>query len=294
MTSIAVHTGARTNRPVTNEISVRTVYICHCGMECSCRSMLIRHERTHLPKAFQCSSCSTMFTQKSSLKRHMEQSRCALRGIAGTMVGLAKGKCEPFAVKHPFHFPFPSLVSSPTSAFTKVSTKKVSTKKVSTFTKVSTKASDSRHPCTVCDKFFRTRWSLHVHMRIHTGEKSFKCVDCCRRFRHKSSLTKHMFTHTQSPYKCTVCDREFIQKVHFTSHVCIHAYIRTAGEKSYKCSICHRGFSQKSSIVQHIRTHTGEKPYKCDVCHRGFSQKSNLIRHQRNGNACTRWIASRK
>ena len=49
----------------------------------------------------------------------------------------------------------------------------------------------SSHHCTYCSKVFMDQWSLKRHMRIHTGEKPYKCDICDFRCSQKSNLTNH-------------------------------------------------------------------------------------------------------
>ena len=50
--------------------------------------------------------------------------------------------------------------------------------------------------CDVCKKTCKTKSSLIIHKRIHSGEKSYKCDVCDKGFIHKSSLTRHMLVHS--------------------------------------------------------------------------------------------------
>ena len=46
-----------------------------------------------------------------------------------------------------------------------------------------------------CGKRFSRSDELHRHVRTHTGDRRFECVDCGRRFTRSDHLQKHARTH---------------------------------------------------------------------------------------------------
>nr|XP_026269921.1 zinc finger protein 236 isoform X2 [Urocitellus parryii] len=101
--------------------------------------------------------------------------------------------------------------------------------------------------CSYCPKSFKKPSDLVRHVRIHTGEKPYKCEECGKSFTVKSTLDCHVKTHT--------------------------------GQKLFSCHVCSNAFSTKGSLKVHMRLHTGAKPFKCPHCELRFRTSGRRKTH---------------
>ncbi|CAL8407013.1 unnamed protein product [Arctogadus glacialis] len=132
-------------------------------------------------------------------------------------------------------------------------------------------------PGVLCGKVIPNNANMIVHMRTHSGEKSYRCDQCMRHFSVKTLLKRHMMTHSgEKPYKCDQCTMRFSRNSQLKIHMMTHS-----GEKPYKCDQCTKRFGESSKLKIHMRTHTGEKPYKCDQCTKRCRQRYALVTHMR-------------
>ncbi|MBN3271875.1 ZN407 protein, partial [Polyodon spathula] len=131
--------------------------------------------------------------------------------------------------------------------------------------------------CKLCDRSFSEKWALNNHMKLHIGEKPFKCAwpTCHYSFLTLSAMKDHYRTHTgEKSFLCDLCGFAGGTRHALTKHRRQHT-----GEKPFKCELCNFASTTQSHLTRHKRVHTGEKPYRCPWCDYRSNCAENIRKH---------------
>lgn len=137
---------------------------------------------------------------------------------------------------------------------------------------------DQMFTCVICEEKFDKQLSYKRHIRDAHEEnpkqrKRVLCDLCGKAVPSAHSLEIHMRKHTgELPFHCVECDRSFAMEYSFTHHMKLHL----PPELLYSCETCGNRFTTPRLLKKHKEIHSGIQPYSCELCGRCFRIKRNF------------------
>ncbi|KAG9511319.1 Zinc finger protein 423-like protein, partial [Fragariocoptes setiger] len=102
--------------------------------------------------------------------------------------------------------------------------------------------------CNFCDRPFKHKRSRDRHVKLHTGDKRYKCPHCPCAFSRSDHLKIHLKTHDhRKPFQCTICNRGYNTAAALTSHMQSHKRVPNSTTPNDSCVRSTTGHHKGSS-----------------------------------------------
>lgn len=87
--------------------------------------------------------------------------------------------------------------------------------------------------CESCEKKFKSKKNLNLHIQTHSMEKPFKCETCGKDFKYRRLVKLHQLVHSKrKKFSCDICEKIFVTKPSLKAHLAAHVDVMGTGNES--------------------------------------------------------------
>ncbi|XP_062528394.1 zinc finger protein 62 homolog [Bombyx mori] len=137
--------------------------------------------------------------------------------------------------------------------------------------------SEKNQQCVICNKIFKTKKTLKVHMQRHADIKTLSCEICGSRYYTISDLCNHkrnVHFKDSKVYKCDLCEYVANKNETIKKHRAKHT------GANIPCLVCGVFLENEETYLLHQKRHT-DKQFQCTLCEKSFYRKRYLNDHMR-------------
>ena len=135
------------------------------------------------------------------------------------------------------------------------------------------------YKCKECGIVFDKKWSMNVHIRVHTGERPYVCEvpECGANFARPQNLWRHHKTHSQEkPHSCPICSKAFCERKDMMNHIVVHDEARKTQNRFLPQEMWHLLETETTFEFEGREVRTDSI---CEVCGKIFEQPTMKRRH---------------
>ncbi|XP_048482364.1 zinc finger protein 160 isoform X2 [Plutella xylostella] len=141
--------------------------------------------------------------------------------------------------------------------------------------------------CETCGKGFSSSTLLTNHIRIHTGERPWRCEECPAAFAqngtfymhmkqvHGKTIDRHGREKLTEKVCCDACGAAFNTRAGLAQH---HNLLH-AEKTDYQCETCEKYCRTAQGLQKHTRTHAPPAPLPCHTCGKTFKTRGAHTQH---------------